>query len=109
MGYTKKNTQQFISLFSYDIAPEHLQALQEQKEAILAVQQLEQKPLATNGFPAQTYWGPSGSEESSQPLNQHPKRSRRADQISWQVPNASFLPSQLRVPFPRPQHAKVMY
>ena len=72
-GYSEEQIKQFLGLVSFDIAPEHLRAIEEQKKTILAGPKPKPKPLTTEDAPAQSYWSPTADEGSGAHLVRRPK------------------------------------
>ncbi|KAF7504545.1 hypothetical protein GJ744_002101 [Endocarpon pusillum] len=81
-GCSEEPIKQFLGLVSFDVAPEHLRALEGQRQRILAGPKPKAEPLTTEDTPAQSYWSPSVGEGSSAYLVQLPKvkQKRRANE-----------------------------
>lgn len=83
-GFNKEDSRSLSSKISYDIDPEHVEALQRQRKANLAEPDSKPKPHATDDTPTETYYGPSRSDESSPPLTRRPeeKQKSRPNQVN---------------------------
>lgn len=81
-GSSEEQIKQFLGLVSFDVAPEHLRALEGQRKTILAGPKPKPKPFTTEDAPAQSYWSPSVEEGSSAYVVRHPKvkQKRRANE-----------------------------
>jgi HicA toxin of bacterial toxin-antitoxin, len=62
MGCNVEDTEFLISLVAYDTAPDHLEALRKEKEAVIASIKSKSMPAKVEGSTSQTFWGTTATE-----------------------------------------------